>query len=173
MISGENLIDGVWTGSTQTLASPDLDGVAFAQATLEQADVACRAARRDFRAYAATSSAERGAFLRECATQIDALGDEITKTGMRETGLPEARLVGERGRTRGQLRLFAYLNEDPTYHDTLNAGARPDRAPLPRPDLRLMQKPIGPVVVFGASNFPLAFSTAGGDTASALAAGCP
>ena len=111
--------------------------------------------------------------MRTTAEEIDALGDEITKTGMKETGLPEARLVGERGRTTGQLRLFADLIEDTTYLDRRKDAALPDRQPLPRPDLRLTHKAIGPVAVFGASNFPLAFSTAGGDTASALAAGCP
>jgi NADP-dependent aldehyde dehydrogenase len=92
---------------------------------------------------------------------------------MKETGLPEARLEGERGRTVAQLRLFADHIETGEYLDHRYVEALPDRAPLPRPDLHLIQRPIGPVAVFGASNFPLAFSTAGGDTASALAAGCP
>ncbi|WP_424969712.1 aldehyde dehydrogenase (NADP(+)) [Dinoroseobacter sp. S76] len=173
MLYGKNLIDGAWVGSEVTLASADLDGQVFAQASPEQIDVACRAARRDFRAYSALPRATRAAFLRECADQIDALGDEITRTAMAETGLPEARLVGERGRTTGQLKMFADLLESTEYLDIRKDAALPDRAPLPRPDLRLIHKAIGPVAVFGASNFPLAFSTAGGDTASALAAGCP
>ncbi len=173
MIYGKNLIDGAWVGSDQTLASADLDGQLFAQASPDQIDIACRTARRDYRAYAALPRAERAAFLRACAEQIDALGDEITQTAMAETGLPEARLVGERGRTTGQLKLFADLLGSTDYLDIRKDTALPDRAPLPRPDLRLSHKAIGPVVVFGASNFPLAFSTAGGDTASALAAGCP
>lgn len=107
------------------------------------------------------------------AEEIDARGDEITKIGTQETGLPEARLVGERGRTTGQLRLFAEHIRKGDYLDRRYDAALPERQPLPRPDIRLMQRPIGPVGVFGASNFPLAFSTAGGDTASALAAGCP
>lgn len=172
MILGKNFIDGAWVGSQEQAVSADLDGQVFAQATAEQVNDACEAARRDFRAYSGRSRAQRAAFLREIATQMDLLGAEITAAGMAETGLPEARLEGERGRTTGQLRMFADLIEETTYLDIRKDAALPDRAPLPRPDLRLMHKPIGPVVVFGASNFPLAFSTAGGDTASALAAGC-
>ncbi len=173
MILGQNLIDGSWVGSENQRASDDLDGQSFAQATAAQVDDACCAARRDFRAYAGKSRAERAAFLRTIAEQMDVLEEEITQTAMAETGLPEARLVGERGRTTGQLRMFADLIEETGYLDIRKDGALPDRSPLPRPDLRLTHKAIGPVAVFGASNFPLAFSTAGGDTASALAAGCP
>jgi len=173
MIIGKNLIDGAWEGSEGIATSADLGGQEFAQATKEQADQACKAARRDFRAYSRTTRAQRADFLRQCADQIDVLGDEITKTAMAETGLPEARLVGERGRTTGQLKMFADLIEDTKHLDIRKDEALPDRAPLPRPDLRLSHLAVGPVVVFGASNFPLAFSTAGGDTASALAAGCP
>ncbi|CUI73154.1 aldehyde dehydrogenase (NADP(+)) [Cognatishimia activa] len=173
MIIGKNLIDGQWVGSDEAAQSPDIEGQSFALATSEQVNDACEAARRDFRAYSGKSRAERAAFLREIAVQMDALGDEITKAGTTETGLPDARLEGERGRTTGQLRLFADLIEGTDYLDIRKDGALPDRTPLPRPDLRLTHKAIGPVVVFGASNFPLAFSTAGGDTASALAAGCP
>ncbi len=173
MILGQNLIDGKWVGSDNSRASDDLDGQSFAQATAAQVDEACKAARRDFRTYSGKSRAERAAFLHTIADQMDVLGDEITQTGMAETGLPEARLNGERGRTTGQLRMFADLIEATRYLDIRKDGALPDRTPLPRPDLRLTHKAIGPVAVFGASNFPLAFSTAGGDTASALAAGCP
>ncbi len=173
MILGQNLIDGNWVGSDNLRASDDLEGQSFAQATAAQVDEACRAARRDFRAYSGKTRAERATFLRTIADQMDVLGDEITRTGMAETGLPEARLTGERGRTTGQLRMFADLIEETGYLDIRKDGALPDRTPLPRPDLRLTHKAIGPVAVFGASNFPLAFSTAGGDTASALAAGCP
>ncbi|AXI46883.1 aldehyde dehydrogenase (NADP(+)) [Sulfitobacter sp. SK012] len=173
MLTGKNLIDGAWQGSDKTRVSADLDGMAFAQATTAQVDAACNAARRDFRAYASVSRGDRAAFLRTIAEQIDLLGEEITKTGCAESGLPEARLNGERGRTMGQLRMFADLIEKDEHLDVRIDEALPDRAPLPRSDLRLTHRPIGPVVVFGASNFPLAFSTAGGDTASALAAGCP
>ncbi len=173
MLKGLNLIDGAWIGSDTLVASADLDGFEFAQASAAQVDNAARAARRDFRAYSSQTRTARGDFLERIATEIDALGDEITKIGMQETGLPEARLIGERGRTTAQLRMFAGLIKDKAYLDQRIDKALPDRAPLPRPDIRLTHKAIGPVVVFGASNFPLAFSTAGGDTASALAAGCP
>lgn len=164
MLTGKNYIDGTWQGSEQTRTSADLDGMEFAQATTAQVEAACRAARRDFRAYAAVSRTDRAAFLRTIAEQIDVLGEEITKTGCAESGLPEGRLNGERGRTTGQLRMFADLIENDKHLDVRVDVALPDRAPLPRSDLRLTHRPIGPVVVFGASNFPLAFSTAGGDT---------
>ncbi|MEM5476280.1 aldehyde dehydrogenase (NADP(+)) [Pacificibacter sp. AS14] len=173
MLTGKNLIDGAWQGSDQLRASADLDGMEFAQASAAQVDAACLAARRDFRAVAAVSRQDRAAFLRCVAEQMDVLGDEITMTGCAETGLPDMRLNGERGRTTGQLRMFADVIEQDDYLDIRVDEALPDRAPLPRSDLRLTHRPVGPVVVFGASNFPLAFSTAGGDTASALAAGCP
>ncbi len=173
MITGKNLVDGAWVESDATLPSADLEGISFSQATPDQIAAAGEAARRDFRAFARTARADRAAFLRAIAEEIDARGEEITAAAMRETGLPEARLVGERGRTTGQLRMFADLIETPDYLDVRVDTALPDRQPLPRPDLRLTHRPIGPVAVFGASNFPLAFSTAGGDTASALAAGCP
>ncbi|MFC3061834.1 aldehyde dehydrogenase family protein, partial [Paenirhodobacter populi] len=126
-----------------------------------------------FWSYGYASRAERAAFLTAIADGIEARGADITAIGCQETGLPEARLNGERARTTGQLRLFAETILKGDYLDRRHDPALPDRKPLPRPDLRLMQRPIGPVAVFGASNFPLAFSVAGGDTAAALAAGCP
>ena len=141
--------------------------------TVVLVEEATKAAAEAFKTYGRTSSAQRAELLRAIAEEIDSRGAEITAMGTAETGLPAARLEGERGRTVGQLRLFAEHIEKGDYLDVRHDGASPDRAPLPRPDLRLMQRPIGPVAVFGASNFPLAFSTAGGDTASALAAGCP
>ena len=173
MLYGKNLIDGTWVGSNNMLASDDLDGFAFAQASATDVDQAAIAARTAFRPYSKKTRAERAKFLRTIADEMDKLGAEITEIGSKETGLPEARLEGERGRTTGQLKMFADLIEDTTFLDIRKDEALPDRAPIPRPDLRLTHKAIGPVVVFGASNFPLAFSTAGGDTASALAAGCP
>ena len=101
------------------------------------------------------------------------MGESLVSIAVEESHLPEGRIVGERGRTIGQLRLFADLVEEGSWVDARIDTALPDRKPLPRTDLRKMMVAIGPVVVFGASNFPLAFSTAGGDTASALAAGCP
>ena len=179
MLTGKHLIDGEWRDGPSTFRSDPASGPAsgegrdFAVATPALVDEAARAAEDAFATYALTSRAERAAFLRRVADEIDARGGEITEVGSQETGLPEARLNGERGRTVGQLRLFADHIEEGSYLDRRHDEALPDRSPLPRPDLRLVQRPVGPVAVFGASNFPLAFSVAGGDTASALAAGCP
>lgn len=174
-LTGQHLIAGQWQQSEQQFQSAPASGDArsFCKGTPALVDSAVQAAEAAFDAYAATSRAERAAFIRAIADEIDARGDAITEIAMQETGLPEARLVGERGRTTGQLKLFAAHIEKGDYLDIRHDEALPDRAPLPRPDLRMMQVPVGPVAVFGASNFPLAFSTAGGDTASALAAGCP
>jgi alpha-ketoglutaric semialdehyde dehydrogenase len=124
-------------------------------------------------AYRETDLETRAAFLEAIAAEIEALGDELIQTAMAETGLPQARITGERGRTCGQLRLFAQVVRRGDWIGARIDPAMPERTPLPRADLRQRFIPLGPVVVFGASNFPLAFSTAGGDTASALAAGCP
>ncbi len=136
-------------------------------------DAACAAAEAAFAPYAALPRVARAAFLDRIADEIDARGAAITAVGTAETGLPAARLEGERGRTVGQLRLFAGHIRAGIYLDRRTDAALPNRSPLPRPEIRMIQRPVGPVAVFGASNFPLAFSTAGGDTASALAAGCP
>jgi NADP-dependent aldehyde dehydrogenase len=145
----------------------------FANGTVELVDRAAKAAEEAFWSYGYSSAETRAQFLREIAKQIDLRGDDITAMGTKETGLPAVRLEGERGRTTGQLKLFADHIEKGDYLDRRHDEALPDRQPLPRPDIKLIQRPIGPVSVFGASNFPLAFSTAGGDTAAALAAGCP
>lgn len=139
------------------------------------ADVAaaCGAADAAFDAYRATGREERAAFLERIAEEILAIGDSLVEMAMAESGLPRARLEGERGRTVGQLRMFADVVRKGLWQQLRIDPALPERQPLPRPDLRLRMIPVGPVAVFGASNFPLAFSTAGGDTASALAAGCP
>lgn len=141
----------------------------------DSADVAaaCVAADAAFDTYRATGREERAAFLERIAEEILAIGDSLIATAMSESGLPRARLEGERGRTVGQLRLFADVVRKGQWLQLRVDPALPERQPLPRPDLRLRMIPVGPVAVFGASNFPLAFSTAGGDTASALAAGCP
>ncbi len=139
-------------------------------AELEHAMAAAAAAFADYRA---RSGADRAQFLETIAKEIEALGDALLQRAVAETGLPLARITGERGRTCGQLRLFAQLVREGSWVDARIDPALPDRQPLPRPDLRRMLIPVGPVVVFGSSNFPLAFSVAGGDTASALAAGCP
>ncbi|WP_226781344.1 aldehyde dehydrogenase (NADP(+)) [Oceaniglobus trochenteri] len=175
MLTGKHLIAGEWRDGNTTFSSEPAHGPArdFAVGTPDLVDAAVKAAEEAFASYSATTRAERAAFLREIAKEIDARGDEITELGTQESGLPEGRLVGERGRTTGQLKLFADHIEKGDYLDRRHDAALPDRAPLPRPDLRMVQRPIGPVAVFGASNFPLAFSVGGGDTASALAAGCP
>ena len=136
-------------------------------------DRAVQAAEEAFWSYGYSSREERAAFLNAIADEIEARAETITAIGTAETGLPEGRLQGERGRTTGQIRMFADHILKGDYLDRRHDEALPDRAPLPRPDLRMIERPIGPVAVFGASNFPLAFSTAGGDTAAALAAGCP
>ncbi|WP_323770840.1 aldehyde dehydrogenase family protein, partial [Antarctobacter sp.] len=172
---GQHLIAGEWVASAATFASDPAHGPAhaFATGTPDLVDRACVAAEAAFESYGQTSRADRAAFLHAIADEIEARGPQITQIGTQETGLPEARLNGERGRTTGQLRLFAEHILKGDYLDRRHDEALPDRQPLPRPDLKMVQRPIGPVAVFGASNFPLAFSTAGGDTASALAAGCP
>ena len=126
-----------------------------------------------FDSFRATDAETRAAFLDAIGEEIVALGDVLIETACRESGLPRGRIEGERGRTVGQLGLFAGVLRRGGWMGLRIDPALPDRAPLPRPDLRLRMVPLGPVAVFGASNFPLAFSTAGGDTASALAAGCP
>lgn len=172
---GKNLIAGDWVPGTTTFASQPASGpsYAFASGTAADVDTAARAAEDAFWTYGWTSREARAAFLNAIADEIEARGPQITEIAHQETGLPTARLEGERGRTTGQLRLFAAHILKGEYLDHVVDAAQPDRKPLPRTEIRLMQRPIGPVAVFGASNFPLAFSTAGGDTASALAAGCP
>ena len=145
----------------------------FAQATEAEVEAAVQAAAAAFPVFAATAPAERAALLERIADELDALGDDFIATVMRETALPEARVRGERGRTSGQMRLFATVLRRGDFLGARIDRALPQRAPLPRPDLRQCRQGVGPVAVFGASNFPLAFSTAGGDTAAALAAGCP
>ena len=145
----------------------------FAEATPDEIDAAAHAAEGAFEAYSAAPATRRAAFLRGIADQIEALGDALLERAEAETALPRARLTGERGRTANQARLFADVVEEGSWVDARIDPALPDREPLPRPDVRRMLVPLGPVAVFGASNFPLAFSVAGGDTVSALAAGCP
>lgn len=175
MPTGMHLIAGEWIAEGDVFTNTPVNGPAdsFHGGTPALVDRAAEAAEAAFPTYAALTRADRAAFLRAIAGEIEARAAAITTIGSRETGLPAARLEGERGRTTGQLRLFADHVEAGGYLDRRHDPALPDRTPLPRPDLRLVQRPVGPVAVFGASNFPLAFSVAGGDTASALAAGCP
>jgi len=146
---------------------------AFGGASLRDLETACALADDAFDTYRETSLAARAEFLDAIGRHIMALGDELIERCVAESGLPRARVEGERGRTVGQLGLFASIVRDGGFLDARIDPARPERKPLPRVDLRLRNVAIGPVAVFGASNFPLAFSVAGGDTASALAAGCP
>lgn len=145
----------------------------FSVATPDDIEAACAAAEAAFPTYANLPREKRAEFLDAIAEEIEALGDALVERAMQESGLPQARLTGERGRTANQLRLFARELRLGEYLRARIDHAIPDRQPLPKPDIRLRMIPLGPVVVFGASNFPLAFSVAGGDTASALAAGCP
>lgn len=172
---GHHRIAGKRVDSEERFFSAPTTGSAFdfSAGSPELVAEACAAAQEAFAGFAATSREHRAKLLETIADEIDVRGDQITEIGSAETGLPTGRLQGERGRTIGQLRLFAAHILAGEYLDRRHDTALPDRQPLPRPDLRMMQRPVGPVAVFGASNFPLAFSVAGGDTAAALAAGCP
>src|SRR5579863_8287592 len=145
----------------------------FIPATTEEVDLAARLAADAFEIYRKTTGRERAALLRKIASNIESVAEEIIERAGQETALPRARLQTETARTCAQLRLFAQVAEEGSWVNARIDRANPERKPLPKPDIRSMLRPLGPVVVFGASNFPLAFSVAGGDTASALAAGNP
>jgi 2,5-dioxopentanoate dehydrogenase len=145
----------------------------FISPTEEEVELAVRLAADAFPSYRRTSGSERAAFLRKIAEKIEAVAPDIIERAGKETALPQARLQGETARTCGQLRLFAQVAEEGSWVNARIDHADPNRKPLPKPDIRSILHPLGPVVVFGASNFPLAFSVAGGDTASALAGGNP
>lgn len=143
----------------------------FLDATTEQVNEAMNRSGKAFKSYAKSSLEQRAALMRAIADEINALGEELIQVTMRETNLPEPRLKGERGRTVFQLASYADACEKGDWLEARICTAIPDKVPA-RPDIRKMLVPLGPVVVFGSSNFPYAYSTAGGDTASALAAGC-
>jgi len=145
----------------------------FHSATQAEVDLAARLAHEAFAIYSRVKPSDRGAFLRRIAAQIEVQAEPIIERAHLETALPKARLQSETGRTCNQLRLFATVVEEGSWVGARIDRADPQRKPIPKPDVRSMLHPLGPVVVFGASNFPLAFSVAGGDTASALAAGNP
>ncbi|MDR3697653.1 aldehyde dehydrogenase (NADP(+)) [Mucilaginibacter sp.] len=145
----------------------------FYPATLAEVDEAMNLADKAFAEYRHIDRFKKAAFLRSIADEINALGDELIERAMAETGLPAPRLQGERARTTNQMYMFAQLVEEGSWVEAIVDTAIPDRKPLPRLDIRQMKVPVGPAVVFGASNFPLAYSVAGGDTAAALASGCP
>ncbi|MBJ2260795.1 aldehyde dehydrogenase (NADP(+)) [Pseudomonas sp. MF5691] len=174
MLIGQHSIPG--TRTAIRAINPATDAAlepAYPGGSTEQVAQACALAWSAFDSYRETSLAARAEFLETIASEIEALGDELIERAVAETGLPHARIQGERGRTCQQLRTFARTVRAGEWLDVRVDGAQPGRQPLPRADLRQRQVPLGPVAVFGASNFPLAFSVAGGDTASALAAGCP
>ncbi|MGV0744231.1 aldehyde dehydrogenase (NADP(+)) [Mycolicibacterium sp. XJ870] len=146
---------------------------AYAYGDGSHVEAACAAAAEAFGAYRAAPIETRARFLETIAANLESISDALVDRAHAESGLPRPRLTGEVGRTAGQLRLFAGVLREGSWNEARIDPALPDRTPLPRPDIRQRSVPLGPVVVFGASNFPLAFSVAGGDTASALAAGCP
>ncbi|MES2268555.1 MAG: aldehyde dehydrogenase (NADP(+)) [Bacteroidota bacterium] len=145
----------------------------FKELSVEDIKLVMQQSHAAFLKYQSVSAEEKAMFLDAIAEEIEALGDSLLQKASEETNLPLPRLTGERGRTTSQLRMFAEMLREGSWVEASIDTALPDRAPLPRPDLRKMLIPLGPVVVFGASNFPFAYSTAGGDTASALATGCP
>jgi 2,5-dioxopentanoate dehydrogenase len=145
----------------------------FNDATINEINEVMQHATAAFTWYRKVNREQKAVFLENIAAEIEALGDTLIETASAETNLPAARLQGERARTTGQLRMFAAMVREGKWVEATIDRAIPDRTPLPKPDLRKMLIPLGPVIVFGASNFPFAYSTAGGDTASALAAGCP
>ena len=179
MITGKNYIgnqlsaQGTVTYKTFNPVLNIQNDIVFTEATTEEINKAVALAKHAFRTYKAVSGKEKAAFLNAIADEILALDEVLIQTYCSESGLPEGRAIGERGRTIGQLRSFAKLVAEGSWVDASIDTAIPNRAPVPKPDLRKMNIPLGPIVVFGASNFPLAFSTAGGDSGAALAAGCP
>ena len=145
----------------------------YAAVSEAELNLAVELAADAFEVFSKTSGTDKASFLRKIADNIEAIGDDLARLAPQETGLPEGRIRMETGRTCGQLRLFASVAEEGSWVDARIDLADPERVPVPKPDVRSMERPLGPVAVFCASNFPLAFSVAGGDTASALAAGCP
>lgn len=179
MITGQNLIAGQWSArGRETFCSVNprtktQGDIRFFNATRQEVERAVTAAAVAFKASRRYSAAILADFLDAVAEEIEKLGAVMIDTADAETGLGRARLENERGRTTGQVRLFGELLREGSYVQAIIDTALPDRKPSPRPDLRRMLVPLGPVAVFGASNFPLAFGTAGGDAVSAFAAGCP
>jgi NADP-dependent aldehyde dehydrogenase len=178
-LRGYSIIDGL-SSETVGAAFKGVDPATGASlepvyhcASLADVDRAANLAEEAFVAYRKLSGCEKARFLRNIADGIEAIVPELVERANRETALPEARLKGESARTINQLRLFAQVIDEGSWVNARIDPAQPDRKPLPRSDIRSMMKPLGPVVVFGASNFPLAFSVAGGDTAAAFAAGNP
>jgi NADP-dependent aldehyde dehydrogenase len=179
MITGKNYIGnqlsakGTKTFKTFNPQTNTENSFTITEATSEEISQAAKLAAQAFKTYSKKSGKEKARFLSAIAEEIEALGDTLIEVYTSESGLPAGRAQGERGRTVGQLRAFSTHLEDGSWVDATIDTAQPERQPMPKVDLRKMNIALGPIVVFGASNFPLAFSTAGGDTAAALAAGCP
>ncbi len=179
MITGKNYIGNKRSAKgnkTYKTFNPQLDienEPIYIEATSEEINEAMALAKKAFKTFRVTSGAQKATFLNAIADEILALDDALINVYCSETGLPEGRAKGERGRTVGQLRTFANLVQEGSWVEATIDTAIHDRQPQPKPDVRKMMVPLGSVVVFGASNFPLAYSTAGGDTSAALAAGCP
>jgi alpha-ketoglutaric semialdehyde dehydrogenase len=179
MITGENHIGNQRSAhgsKTYKTINPKLNienNATFTEATKVEINEAVHLATEAFTVFRKKTGAEKAAFLRAISDEILALGDDLIQMYQSETGLPEGRAKGERGRTIGQLTSFAAMLEEGSWVEATIDTADLDRKPIPKQDIRKMMVPLGPVTVFGASNFPFAYSTAGGDTASALAAGCP
>lgn len=179
-LHGKNLIGGKTLASAQTKTFSGIAAATgeklqplFYEATPAEADEALAFAAKAFEEYRRQPAEKIAAFLDRIAEKILKLGDELIQRASAETGLPEARLTGERARTMNQFKMFAELLREGSWVEASIDRAQPDRKPLPKVDLRRMLVPLGPVVAFGASNFPLAYSVGGVDTCSALAAGCP
>jgi 2,5-dioxopentanoate dehydrogenase len=179
MIHGKNFIGNELSAegsiTFQTFSPTNLQELPelFAQATKQETDLAVAKAVEAYQTYKKKSGMEKATFLRAIAEEIELLGSTLIERACAESGLPEGRIIGERGRTVAQLRLFASVLEDGSWVEASIDSPLPNRLSAARPDIRKMLRPVGPVVVFTASNFPLAFSTAGGDTTSAFAAGNP
>ena len=172
IIGFENLSEGTVAIQAINPATGETLAPLFYKATIAELNYAAEKATKAFQIYRKKSGFEKANFLEKIAEEIENLGDLLIERYISESGLPQGRAVGERSRTAGQLKLFAQLLREGSWVNARIDSALPDRQPAPRPDIRAMERPLGVIGVFGASNFPLAFSVAGGDTASALAAGC-
>ncbi|WP_461186699.1 aldehyde dehydrogenase (NADP(+)) [Arthrobacter sp. Z4-13] len=173
LIAGEQVIGDNGTTTGFNPATNETLEPVYSLISKEQLKSATSAAAEAYKSFSTLDPQTHASFLEAIADNIDAIGEDLITRASQETGLPAPRLEGERARTTGQLRLFASVVRSGDFRGVRIDPAIPDRTPLPRADIRQRQIPLGPVAVFGASNFPFAFSTAGGDTASALAAGCP
>lgn len=179
MLQGFSIINGEarqGSGATFTGIDPATGAAldpAYHYASLEELNLAAHLAEEAFATYRKVSGKDKAVFLRHIAAGLEAIAADVVERAHRETALAEARLKGELARTVNQLRLFAQVVEEGSWVNARIDPAQPERKPLPRADIRSVLRPLGPIAVFGSSNFPLAFSVAGGDTASALAGGNP